>query len=59
MKKEIDKLAWLYIRDGKLLTVRSKSKELFYIPALLLLALIIMLQRARHSRIEETQPQAA
>jgi hypothetical protein len=35
------------------------AKELFYIPALLLLALIIMLQRARHSRIEETQPQAA
>ena len=32
MKKEIDKLAWLYIRDGKLLTVRSKNKVLFYIP---------------------------
>ena len=32
MKKEIDKLAWLYIRDGKLLSARSKNKELFYIP---------------------------
>lgn len=32
MKKEIDKLAWLYIRDGKLLSARSKGKALFYIP---------------------------
>lgn len=32
MKKEIDKLAWLYIREGKLLSARSKDKELFYIP---------------------------
>ncbi|PWQ97524.1 NUDIX hydrolase [Leucothrix arctica] len=32
MKKEIDKLAWLYVRDGKLLTARSKDKTLFYIP---------------------------
>lgn len=32
MKKEIDKLAWLYIRDGKLLSARSKNKKLFYIP---------------------------
>jgi len=32
VKKEIDKLAWLYIRDGKLLSARSKNKELFYIP---------------------------
>ena len=32
MKKEIDKLAWLYIRDGKLLSARSKNKTLFYIP---------------------------
>ncbi|PKG81914.1 NUDIX hydrolase [Colwellia sp. 75C3] len=32
MKKEIDKLAWLYIRDGKLLSARSKNKDLFYIP---------------------------
>jgi 8-oxo-dGTP pyrophosphatase MutT (NUDIX family) len=32
VKKEIDKLAWLYIRDGKLLNARSKGKERFYIP---------------------------
>jgi 8-oxo-dGTP pyrophosphatase MutT (NUDIX family) len=32
VKKEIDKLAWLYIRDGKLLSARSKNKDLFYIP---------------------------
>lgn len=32
MNKEIDKLAWLYIRDGKLLSARSKNKSLFYIP---------------------------
>lgn len=32
MKKEIDKLAWLYIRNGKLLSARSKGKELFYLP---------------------------
>ena len=32
MNKEIDKLAWLYIRDGKLLSARSKNKTLFYIP---------------------------
>lgn len=32
MTKEIDKLAWLYIRDGKLLSARSKAKELFYLP---------------------------
>lgn len=32
MKKEIDKLAWLYIQEGKLLSARSKNKELFYIP---------------------------
>ena len=32
MKKEIDKLAWLFIQDGKLLSARSKNKELFYIP---------------------------
>jgi 8-oxo-dGTP pyrophosphatase MutT (NUDIX family) len=30
--KEIDKLAWLYIREGKLLSARSKNKELYYIP---------------------------
>ncbi|MGF1701461.1 NUDIX domain-containing protein [Photobacterium makurazakiensis] len=32
MGKVIDKLAWLHIHDGKLLVVRSKGKELFYIP---------------------------
>ena len=32
MNKIIDKLAWLYIRDGKLLNARSKGKELFYLP---------------------------
>lgn len=32
MNKEIDKLAWLYIQDGKLLSARSKDKALFYIP---------------------------
>jgi 8-oxo-dGTP pyrophosphatase MutT (NUDIX family) len=30
--KEIDKLAWLYLREGKLLIARSKNKDLFYIP---------------------------
>lgn len=32
MTKEIDKLAWLYIRDCKLLSARSKDKKLFYLP---------------------------
>ena len=32
MTKQIDKLAWLYIRDGKLLCARSKNKALFYVP---------------------------
>lgn len=32
MKNEIDKLAWLCVRDGKLLSARSKNKQLFYIP---------------------------
>lgn len=32
MSKVIDKLAWLYIRDGKLLIARSKDKALFYVP---------------------------
>ncbi len=32
MNKEIDKLAWLYIQGGKLLSARSKNKTLFYIP---------------------------
>ena len=30
--KEIDKLAWLCVRDGKLLCARSKGKSLFYVP---------------------------
>ncbi|MGF1768869.1 NUDIX domain-containing protein [Enterovibrio makurazakiensis] len=30
--KLIDKLAWLTIKDGKLLAVRSKGKTLFYLP---------------------------
>lgn len=32
MHKEIDKLAWLYIQDGRLLSARSKNKTLFYLP---------------------------
>lgn len=32
MSKLIDKLAWIFIQDGKLLTVRSKGKTLFYLP---------------------------
>lgn len=32
MKKVIDKLAWLYIQNGKLLSARSKDKALFYTP---------------------------
>lgn len=32
MDKIIDKLAWITIRDGKFLAVRSKGKELFYLP---------------------------
>ncbi|WP_117234778.1 NUDIX hydrolase [Vibrio maerlii] len=32
MDKIIDKLAWIFIKDGKLLAVRSKGKDLFYLP---------------------------
>ncbi len=32
MAKLIDKLAWLYIENDKLLAVRSKGKSLFYLP---------------------------
>jgi len=32
MKKEIDKLAWLHIKDGQLLGARSKDKTHFYTP---------------------------
>ncbi|WP_411031282.1 NUDIX hydrolase [Spongiimicrobium sp. 3-5] len=28
----IDKLAWIYLEDGKILSTRSKGKEKFYIP---------------------------
>ena len=30
--KLIDKLAWLYIKDRKVLVVRSKDKDVFYAP---------------------------
>ena len=30
--KTIDVPAWIYIKDGKLLTVRSRGKDAFYIP---------------------------
>lgn len=29
---EIDKLAWLYIKDKQLLCARSKNKDIYYIP---------------------------
>ena len=32
MKKIIDKVAYLYIRDGKILSTRSKGKDKYYIP---------------------------
>ncbi|WP_087024039.1 NUDIX hydrolase [Thaumasiovibrio subtropicus] len=32
MTKLIDKLAWLYLKDGELLAVRSIGKSLFYLP---------------------------
>lgn len=32
MSNEIDKLAWIYVREGKLLSARSKNKKLFYVP---------------------------
>ncbi|WP_423840822.1 NUDIX domain-containing protein [Vibrio mytili] len=32
MNNVIDKLAWVLIQDGKFLAVRSKGKELFYLP---------------------------
>ncbi|MDN2663571.1 NUDIX domain-containing protein [Psychromonas sp. 14N.309.X.WAT.B.A12] len=32
MSKEIDKLAWLLVHDGKLLVARSHNKSLFYLP---------------------------
>lgn len=30
--KEIDKIAWLYFKDGKILTTLSKGKDTFYLP---------------------------
>ena len=30
--KEIDKIAWLYLKDGKLLSTLSKGKDTYYIP---------------------------
>lgn len=32
MSKTIDKLAWIEIKEGKILVARSKGKEAFYIP---------------------------
>ena len=32
MGSTIDKLAWLYIRDKRLLAARSKGKALYYVP---------------------------
>ncbi|WP_410581273.1 NUDIX hydrolase [Amycolatopsis sp. lyj-108] len=28
----IDKIAWLYLRDGRILTARSRGKSVFYLP---------------------------
>jgi len=30
--EEIDKLAWIYIKDRKILSTRSKGKDTYYIP---------------------------
>ncbi len=30
--QEIDKLAWLYIKDKQILSTRSKGKDVYYIP---------------------------
>ena len=32
MSNEIDKLAWLYIKDNRVLMARSKGKDKFYLP---------------------------
>ncbi|WP_411350162.1 NUDIX hydrolase [Paenibacillus sp. WLX2291] len=32
MTQTIDKIAWIYLNEQKILCVRSKDKELFYIP---------------------------
>lgn len=31
-KQYIDKLAWIYLKDGKILSTRSKGKDTYYIP---------------------------
>ncbi|MEK7187961.1 MAG: NUDIX domain-containing protein [Patescibacteria group bacterium] len=31
-KNYIDKLAWIYVKDGKVLSTRSKGKDTYYIP---------------------------
>lgn len=28
----IDKIAWLYVKDGKILSTRSKGKDAYYLP---------------------------
>lgn len=30
--KEIDKIAWIYIKDGKVLSTLSKGKDTYYLP---------------------------
>jgi 8-oxo-dGTP diphosphatase len=32
MKKIIDKIAWIYTKDGKILSTLSRGKSVFYIP---------------------------
>ncbi|MDU4697486.1 MAG: NUDIX domain-containing protein [Paenibacillus sp.] len=32
MEGNIDKIAWICLRDGRMLNVRSKGKALFYVP---------------------------
>ncbi|MEJ9219349.1 NUDIX domain-containing protein [Paenibacillus glucanolyticus] len=32
MNTEIDKIAWLHIVDGRILTARSKGKDTYYLP---------------------------
>ena len=32
MDHEIDKLAWLLIKDNKVMMARSKGKDVFYLP---------------------------
>ena len=30
--KEVDKIAWIHLKDGKILSTRTKGREKFYIP---------------------------